>query len=277
MKKSMKVNEESLLKALDTLEGAAGSVRKGEQKLPKSTKEADGGLSGQGGEGEEADVSVSGDEEDPTSHKSLTEDEDEFAKADDEESSDEEGPTDDDGEEDESSSDDETPVKKGKTTKKSLAKSFSEDEVVASQIEVSDFLEHLVDQTSESVDGLAKGIGALSAHQTKFNGMVAKALTLIGNRLNEIQASLDEQGEQPAGGPRSQMTKSLKAGSVEAPAPRFEGEDGPEFSKSDVLDVLVGLAKENAVHPAIVSQYEVSTTMPPEVQRLVEAKLSRRG
>jgi hypothetical protein len=278
MQMAKKVNEEALLKALDKLEKGVSS---GEANpLPKKQAGANGGFSQESvGEGPTADVGIpdGSDDDDPTEGKSLGDDSD-LEKAEDEES--EGGEDEDTSEEEESSPEEETA--------KSLREGIEEDDVVKSAIEVSDFLERLVDQTVESVDGLHKSFSLLKKSQRDFNGDLRDAVVAIGNEVMRVSKSLDQiteaLGNQPVGRARAQMSKSLQASAVQAGnqqlvQPRFDGDEGGEFefSKSQALEALMTLAQTGKVHPIVVTEYETSGSLPQQVQDLVMQKLRSVG
>lgn len=267
MAKNARVNEEALLKALDRLESGETDekpLKKGA--LPKNTKEADGGLSGKGGEGPDAGMEIEADENfDPTKggKKSTTADEKEdvVEKADDSDSDEEEedtqkGESDDEDEED---------------TQKSLREIMEEDDTVSKAIEVSDFLEHFVDQTSEAVDGLAKSLRTSAQTQAEFNAGLRKAIVAMGNMLVELNGKIESFGEEAPAAPRSVMSKALTAGAIENR--NFAGGEQPQFSREQALNALCSLAEAGKVHPAVVTQYETTGSLPREVQSAVDSFL----
>jgi hypothetical protein len=270
---SKKVSAEALFKALDDLEN---QITKGTKSLPKSTKEANGGLASMaGGEGDEADVDAEGEDSEA---KSLTDEEDVAPDEDEKEpvakavkaAKDEES---DESESDEASEDE----KSDDETSKSMREELEENEEIAKGLEVSSFLEQLVDTTASGVDRLNKSIKQQGDYQHDFNVRMSKALTAIGGLLTDMQEQLSGISDAPAtSGPRSQFSKSITAAQVETGSQnRFEGEDAPEFSKSEVLESLITLAQKGEIHPVLVTQFESTGSLPAEIAQKVEQALRR--
>src|SRR5262249_48866270 len=92
---------------------------------------------------------------------------------------------------------------------KSFRQAADENDTMAKAIEVSEFIEAMVDQTSASLAALAESVAGVRGHvddriaksaavQSNFNRRVAHAITMIGNTQNEMLELLKSLGNQPA-------------------------------------------------------------------------------
>jgi hypothetical protein len=210
-KPKTKIPENKLLKALTELEDA---IEKGD-----SLEDADpeGGLSTEGtplsnkapsgrGETKKSRSSDSDDDDDDDDHDYSSGDDEETSKAmsaseeappfaskngGSDESSSDESDDDDDGGGDDDSDDD---------TEKSFRETADGDETMAKAIEVSDFIEAMVDQLSRSMGQMAKSLNRIEkrlgaridnrvaksmAHQQGFNTRLAQAVAAIGNVVQD--------------------------------------------------------------------------------------------
>lgn len=238
------VNEDDLLKALNELEEGSG-VRKGE--MPKNTKKANGGLSGKGGQGPEADVDVSGNEGEPVAKGDIEDDEE----------SDEGGE-----EESDEGTDD--------TASKSMRDRMLDNDDLRKGVEVSPFLEGLTDVVAGELESIEKSLGEFSGAQREFNGKIAKALVAIGRQQAAIAERLGVLANLPAGERRSALNKS----EVQE---RFAQEGGgqPQFSKAQTLEIMMDMLQKGEIPAAAISTYEVSDTMDPVIAQKVTHQLKK--
>lgn len=246
MDKKNWIDEEDLLKSLDALEKAAeddeGSDE--EQEVVKGKKPKGAGDEDSGMPDDQSDADGGDGEEDDGEEMSSNEASEESSPA---------------------------PVKKSKKgVKKSMGDRVSENEDLRKSVEVSSFLEGLVETTTDSVDSLSKALDALEENVNDQLGRQAHALKIIGRTLISIQKSLGEQDENaPVHRPRSNLSKSV-------PVERFEsGEDAPEFTAKQTMDVLIDLASTGKVPAVAVSAYEATGHIEPQFAPLVEQSLRK--
>jgi hypothetical protein len=274
--------EEQILKALSEMEAIA---KGGSGKLPKSTSEANGGLSNEGDKGEMSVSAKKGgktlaqwvqetDESDAQkgAEESDFEDEDEDvfkAESDD----DDESSSDD--EDEESSSDDESedepPMKKGKARKSSISDLMKSDSSAGPVIDISPFIEGLVDQVSDSDMGLRKAVVALQNEQRAFNRAQSKVLSLMAKSMIAMQERMEGFENLPAGGRRSVVSKS----EIDERFDEGVGSAGFAFNRDQVLDAMTELVKSHQIEPIEVTRYEVTSSMEQDTQRKVEQFLNK--
>jgi len=290
----MKVREEELVKALSEME----AIAKGGDKMPKNTAQANGGLST---EGDKTEMATQGGEQkvakggkklsrwakdskssdsdsestskackamkkDDESSESESSDEDSTSKAykamNAQESSDEESSEE--SSESSESSDDKSSTKAKKSTIANLMKS---DSVAGPVVDVSPFIERLVDQVSEAEYDLRKSLVSFHEEQSNQNKSLRKAISAMGNLMLEINNRMKDIEDAPVGQRKSVLSKSEIS-------ERFE-EQPVDFSKSMVLDALVDLTRTGQVSSLDVSRYEVTNTMEPNVHKAVEGYLRK--
>lgn len=296
------MREEQLLKAISDMEAIAkgkdvspGMSGKGND-VPRTTSQANGGLSGEGDQGEMAVTASSpayaskGDEEefdfdsldsdDSTAKggngkkkKSLVdwakEEEDEEAHKGDYGDDDDESMDDSDSDSGDDDADDEDDDKKVtekgyravKGNNETLADLVKSDASMGPVVDVAPFLERLLDQVSDALENQNRAIADIG-QQVNSQQRVLKAL---GNVSLENKNLLKSFGDQPAGDRRSVLSKSEMVD-------RFE-EAAPDFSKAEVLDAMVDLCQQGKVNPVAVSRYETTNTMEPEIRKSVEGHL----
>lgn len=285
------VSEDALLKSLNELEEAV--LKSGDELLEQ---DPEGGLSTEGEplskkapKGKGGDVAKADDGSDENS------DDDDVEKGGDEESdeeSEEDASEDDASEEDESSDEPPMPmkknyksVKKGDKTSKSLRERADDDETMQKAIEVSEFIEAMVDQTSEALADLQKSFdGELStvndrlekseAYQRNFNGRLAKGLIDIGKVLVATQQMVKALTDKP----NPQMRKSvLSASEIEEPS--RSGDDGSaQHRHEQVAEWLFEKSMAGEIDSLLVTQFEVHRSvdaLPPQVRKALNNDLRK--
>jgi hypothetical protein len=288
-------------KALSDMEAIAKGGSTGHSKTPKSTTEANGGLSSEGDKGE---LSVTGDlngtpaagvakaskggkknlkqwaKDDESSSSESSSDNARKGGDEDEDDDDIDKAVEDDSEESSSESESEStsgepPVKKGKTKKSaSLADLMKSDSSVGPVVDVSPFIEGLVDQVSDADTRLRKSVKLMHEEQRAFQRAEAKVLGALAKSIQEVQERLGGIENAPVGARKSVLTKSeVNERFTENGA--GIGSDDFEFSKPQVLDALVELAKSHQIEPLEVSRYETTDSMELGTQRKVEEFLTK--
>lgn len=252
--KELVVTEEEMLKAFEEIEDLAKSNKgKEEGKNKKGKKDKDEKNEEEGEDMEKSETASEGNTE-----ASKTDDA-EDASSEDSESEDEE-PTDEDAEEASESDDDED-----NELDKSFTDEADEDEVIRKSVEVSDFLESLVNQIGESIDPLTKALIKSQANQEQRYADIAK---MVGNLSTVVKGLAQELGAIKNSPVR--MKKSVTK-EVSAPEKTFEPEDtankdgGKELSKSQVADGMFELMKKGEVDPLEISKFEVTGEIRPAI------------
>ena len=280
----MSVKEENLLKALSDMEAIAksgvseGMGGKGNV-VPKSTSQANGGLSGEG-DPKPVSVTAKGQDEDDNDFdfeefesdvekgggkkkKTLSE----WAK----EEEDEEAHKGMSADEDDESMDDDDEAYKGKKKMKDKACKGTVADLIKSEmgevLNISPFLEELVDQVSDAEQDLRKSVIELAEQQDVHNKTLRKSVVAMGNLVLDIKKSLDTLMDQPTTDRRSVLSKSEV---VE----RFE-EAAPTLSKHQVLDAMVNLVQKGQLNSIEVARYETTNSMEPSVRKAVEDELRK--
>jgi hypothetical protein len=272
----MQVREEQLVKALTEMEALA----KGGDKMPKNTAEANGALSTVGDKTEMAtsddvsedvkklgkavkgkklgkwakedessdseDSTSTSDDETSTAKKAMNKDEDESSS--------------------ESKSDDESSSEET-TSKGTIADLMKSDSQAGSVIDVSPFIERLVDQVSEAEFDLRKSLVEFQGEQETHNKAIRKSIVAMGNMLLEINNRLQGIENSPASARKTMLSKSEVMD-------RFE-EETPDFSKAQILDAMVDLAQRGQIQPWDVTTYESTNHMEPKVLKSVENYLRK--
>lgn len=255
------MNEEKLVKALSELEEV---VEKGDPKgkMPKSTDEANGGLSTEGDKSEMATTgsvtkAVKG------KKKTLTQ----WAKEEEEEEAHKAVAADEDSEDEESDEESESEESEDETSKSTISDIMKSDTASGPVLDVAPFLETLVDTVSEADMELRKALVELHEEQSEFNSALRKAVVGIGNLVLEMKEDMADVMNRPAGTRKSVLSKSDV---IE----RFE-EETPSFSKSQVLDTMIDLVQKGQIDALSPTIYETSNFMDPTVKDKVETALRK--
>jgi len=134
--------------------------------------------------------------------------------------------------------------------------------------EVSEFLEELTGIVAQSVDGLAKSNAEFANEQRAFNARIQKAIVAMGNMVLNLRKSVDGIDEAPVSmQPRSVLRKSE---AVE----RFEqSADAPRYSRAQTLDALSSLVEKGGFQPYVVSAYESTGYIDPQMHTQLSAEL----
>lgn len=134
--------------------------------------------------------------------------------------------------------------------------------------EVSEFLEELTGVVAQSVDGLAKSQAEYAAEQRAFNARIQKAIVAMGNMMLNLRKSVDGIDEAPASTqPRSILRKSDVA-------ERFESNSqSPQYSREQTLEALSSLVVKGGLQPYVVSAYESTGFIDPQIHTQVTAEL----
>lgn len=308
MKKEKKVSTNGLHKALDELEDA---LEKGGS-IPEEMKNPNGGLATEGKDladevsasetkkSKKPDITIKGGKkkaidmsDEDSDDEEGSEDDDSMSKA--EGSSDEGGSVESvkkskkklnkkysasDAESSESMSKAEDSSEEGvrKSKKKSkVTKSFKQeaedDDKLSKAMEVSGFLEGLVDKTSDSLSDMQKALVELHEYNQGFDSKIAKALIAIGKKVDSQDELLKSLVDRLEGTPDpSRMRKSMLSKSDVRS--RFEGDVDPnDLKKADHQDprfrqkvtaLLLKKAMSKEIDPQYVTMYEARLGGVPE-------------
>ncbi len=301
--KKEKVTEDDVLKALDELES---NVEKGD-KIPDEMKNPNGGLAT---EGEDLESEISASEGEPTQKgdkKTLevfkgAKPKPKMKKT---ESMSEESGSEDDSESESESEEDmskaesssagsEESVEKSSKKKEKVKKSSFRDRVekqpeLKKAMDVSNFLESLVDLVSDADSEMVKSIVELHDEQKGFNGKLAKAMISIGRRLvkseerNEklfsMVESLTEKLEVLPDPGRTRKSVLHKSEIMERNL-AGRGENGeidhndPKVRKA-MLEWMMDKSMQGKLSPLIVTQYEQRLAISDSVLKAAEPDLRK--
>ena len=243
--------EQQLVKALADMEALAGKGdRTISDKLPKTTDQANGGFSNEGDPNALATTGSEGSPLDDWTRKGGAP----AAGDDDSESS---------------SSDSESSSSDDPASKATISDIIKSNSASSPVVDVSPFLETLVDTVSTSDMQLRKALVAMKDEQSGFNDSLRKSVVALGNLTLEIKKSLDQLMDAPAGQRRAVLSKSEITEPFEQPQ--------ADFSKSQILDTMFDLLKsgEQGITPVDITRYEGTNDMEPNVRRLVEGALRK--
>jgi len=243
----MAVNEADLMKALDDMESLAKGKKPAKSGKKLSLKEwAEQGSEESAHKGEDGD-----------DFEEVAEDEEDIDKAVDDDDSESESSDD-----EESSEDDEPPVKKAKKST-DIADIMKSDGANGGLIDVSPFIESLVEQVSESDQRLRKSVIALRDESRAYNRAQSTVINILAKAMVKLEKSLEAFGDLPAGERQTALSKSEVEERFEAPA--FQ------FSRGQVLDAMFELTKSNQISGLAVTNYESFGSMESDVLAKVEA------
>ncbi len=265
---SGKILEDDLWKALDELETSVG-LKKGD---PLVSADPDGGFStegtplNRGGKGalskqmSASDMSQpepGGDEE-----ESGEEDESAPEPGGDEESEEEQAP----------------PMGKGTRTKKSFAQEAASNEALVKGIDVSNFLESLVDQVGDSIDKITRTVDSVDdrinkseRRQSGFNKKLAKAISVVGRAQLGIIQVLRAMSGRPAEPIRKSV---LNPSEVHQPPLRQEEGRGP--TRQQVARWLGDQAEKGLIPDLVVSEFEMTGSISdPNIRKALENTLMK--
>ena len=197
------------------------------------------------------------DEESATKKKVAQEDdEDEDEDEDDEDEDDED-------EDDSEDEDDEAPVRK------SLMDEMSEDATVEKALEVSEFLESLVETLSDSLDSVSESMEKSLTRQHRQASNTGKVMKALLTRLDEqdeliksLQAAIENQpvGRRSVQSPRDHETIAKSENGTPA---------GKSLSKSQIVDRLVDGVSSGKVQPIDVTRFELTGRLPEHLHSVV--------
>lgn len=172
--------------------------------------------------------------------------------------------------------------KKGKSVKKSssIKKSLMADEGNADVVNASEFIEQLLDSVSDSNAALTKSVRDQRVEQQEFNGMMAKAITLLGNvnldqskQLKRLRKALESV---PMTGRGKTLLNKSDVAERQFEQPEGVTEELDDQTYRQAMDVLVTLATKNQVKPELVTQFEMSKSLdvlPPNVREMIQGSL----
>ena len=164
-----------------------------------------------------------------------------------------------------------------KKTSKSMRKSMEARQSIKKAVEVSKFLEELVDANCDSFAGLSKSVTSFHKGQSEFNGSIRKALVAYGNEIVRLNGNLEALLNQPRGGGvhKSVLTKSDIADR------NFRQSDGVDqggddtqsetkISKAQVSDLLYQWFTKGEIPGEAVTEFETTNRMTKPLARKVQ-------
>lgn len=153
----------------------------------------------------------------------------------------------------------------------SMKSLVNESAAIKKGVDVSEFLEAMVDTTTTAIDGSTRYNAAQWAEQKKFNQKLSKALVSIADLLLQRgSAQAEEEEDAPVARPRS-VQKSM--GTVE----RFQksATEGPQYTRQQTLDAMIELASKGNLDPLAVSAYEATGEVRTDYVGVINQQLAK--
>lgn len=155
-----------------------------------------------------------------------------------------------------------------KSDEDGVRKDLEQRPTVKKAMEVSQFLEELVDGVADSIDNLRKSYVDGTSQQSGFNQRLAKAIVEIGNEVIQLRKSVTDYGNEPASERKSVLTKSELEGrdfGGEGGNDHHQGAGATQIQKSDVLSHLCDRAEKGEIPTEVVTEYELTNDLPPNI------------
>lgn len=170
---------------------------------------------------------------------------------------------------------------------KSYSANFGEDETLEKAIEVSDFLQALVDQTETSVDALGKTVNFLQKSMEKFDNGYIESLKKLGeivkgsvDTLSKKLDGFDERMKNIEQTPIAPAPKSIRKAAEPiqksfASGEQAEGIDG--LGKRQIVDLLEKAVADGKVRDTVLFSFEGSPTfnLAAETKEILKAYLPK--
>lgn len=168
---------------------------------------------------------------------------------------------------------------------KSFRDAARDNDAVRKGLDASPFLDGLVDNINDEVDGLRQAVIFLqdvqksgNEEQASFNRKLSKAVVHMGNLLVEQSEIIKSLAGRPVG-----VRKSItQRGEVQERFQKSIGEEGGsagiqtgdyQFDKATVLKKAVDLVEKGMLPAPVAIAYETSDFMEPKFQQIVEREL----
>ena len=135
-----------------------------------------------------------------------------------------------------------------KSLRADLAKSFADDDRIADAVDVSPFLDGLVDQVVTQIGSLAKSMEEDRSAQNEVNASMAKAMQAMGEIVKSIAHRVGAIEKQP--NPQKGVTRLSGAQPVRKSFGQFGSEgqgQGEQLTKSDVVRTLSYMNLEKGI------------------------------
>ena len=173
-----------------------------------------------------------------------------------------------------------------------MKKSFgAQNEVIQKSLDVSDFLEALVDEVGNGlrdnertlVKSIDRMISKSVSDQQSFNVRIAKALHAIGTAVQSIQAKQNELNDltksfADAPAMRAPQRKSILSKSDIAASP-LDADTSQNISRADIENWLVEKASSGAIALPLVTQFELAhgdiNVLPVQVRKALLNDLAK--
>ncbi len=146
---------------------------------------------------------------------------------------------------------------------KSYTGNFGENETLEKAIEVSDFLQALVDETETSVDALGKSIVFLAKSMEKFDTAYIGSLKQISDVLTKSFAGFDERLKKIEQTPIAAAPKTIRK-AAEPIAKSFASGNAPEgvdaLNKRQTVELMEKAIADGKIKDTVLFSYEGSPT-----------------
>jgi hypothetical protein len=178
---------------------------------------------------------------------------------------------------------------------KSLNEIAPEYEAVQTGVEISPFLSEFVKAISSRMDMIEKSMNEQVVHAAngildsvgeymegrfeemgKISKSMAEVLSNIGHGIAGNMEKSIAQSEQPVGPPKSQLR--LVDGQPAQPIEKsFDGPQGADISKSQILGVMTDLVEKGQVSSVEVCKYEMTDQIRPELEQQIVSQIKSAG
>lgn len=141
----------------------------------------------------------------------------------------------------------------------SVTSNFDEDETIEKAVEVSPFLEALVDQTETSLQALGREISKLKKSAAEFDYKYVNSLKQISEMLKALDERLKRIEETPVSGPKS----IRKAAVIEKSfAGTGQVDEIDQLPKRKVIDLLEKAVVDGKIKDTVLIAYESEMNYP---------------
>lgn len=152
---------------------------------------------------------------------------------------------------------------KGKST---IEKSFADEaksnsDEIKKGVEVSDFLQHLVEETGDYMDSMSEKINkSMEIQNELFSGLI-DVVKGFGEEIKGLKETIAAYEDAPAAGGAKAIRKGIQ---------RFEKEGEDNLTKSQISDRLVGLISKGKARTADMLVFETTGRLRPEIEKAIK-------
>jgi len=268
-KNELVVTEDDMVKAFDEIEKLAKSQKDTPEKEPKEEKEALEKAEKEKAEKEALAKAEKAEKEALEKAEKEKAEKEKLAKSENAvEDNSEEETTEDDSNSDSEDTVEEDEAENTEEDGEDFASEANEDEVIQKSVEVSDFLESLVNQIGESIDPLTK---ALIKSHGKTEKRYEDIATMVGNLSTVVKGLAQELGaikNSPVRLNKSQTTDAKpleKTFEPDATGEKINKAAMGDFTPAKIADGMFELMKKGECDPLEITRFETDGTIRPEL------------